>query len=379
MTAPVRRYARGPARAAWALALAVALSGLGCASAPPGQDGVPDGSASRSSASSASSGPPGQVARDRPEAPAQPTGPRRRVLAVSVDGLGSAVLRRLGPRQAPTFHRMLRRGASTLEARTEVEMTVTLPNHTSMLTGRRIDAARGGHGVTWNDDVADRSVPRDASGRVVRSIFTSAHRAGLHTAMFAGKQKFHTFDNTWSRAIDRVLVTSDQARLVRAARHDLVHGRRAFTFLHLRGPDSAGHEDGFDSPAYVAAGREADRQLGGVLRTVRTHPRLQRHLVVVLTADHGGRGADGHDVATRAANYRVPFLVWGRGVVHRDLYRLSPGRRNPGGAQPGYGRPRQPVRNGDVANLAADLLGLRAVPGSTIGARQDLRVLARRR
>ena len=46
----------------------------------------------------------------------------------------------------------MREGAFTLDARTEREQTRTLPNHTGMLTGRRIDARRGGHGVTYNPD-----------------------------------------------------------------------------------------------------------------------------------------------------------------------------------------------------------------------------------
>ena len=367
-----------PLRAAVALVVAVAV-GLGCspdAGGPDagGPDADPAAGVSRSvSPPAVASGPVvrGPVVRG----PVRPAGVRRRVLAISVDGLAPGVVRRLGPRGAPTFHRLLRRGASTLEARTEVEMTVTLPNHTSMLTGRRVDGGRGGHGVTWNDDDPGRVIPRDARGRRVHSIFTRAHRAGLGTALFAGKQKFHTFPNTWSRAIDRVLITEDQGRLVRAVRRDLVRGGRAFTFLHLRGPDSAGHREGFGSPAYVAAVREVDRQLRGVLRTVRARPRLRREVVVVLTADHGGHGDDGHSVATRAVNYRVPFLVWGCGVARGDLYRLSPRRRDPGRAQPGYARPRQPVRNGDLANLSADLLGLPAVPRSTIGTRQDLHVL----
>ena len=353
-------------------ACAAVVLTLGCSTSSPAGDARdtagPLGPAGPTAVSTATAGPAGPTA-------VVAAGTRRRVLAISVDGLAPAVVRRLGPRGAPTFHRLLRRGASTLEARTEVEMTVTLPNHTSMLTGRRIDADRGGHGVTWNDDDPGRTIGGDARGRRVRSIFTQAHRAGLRTAMFAGKDKFRTFANTWPRAIDRVLVSEDQSRLVREVRRDLVRGGRGFTFLHLRGPDSAGHAEGFGSPAYVGAVRQVDRQLRGVLRTVRTHPRLRRGLVVVLTADHGGRGDGGHDVATRRANYRVPFLVWGRGVARGDLYRLSPRRKHPGRAQPGYARPRQPVRNGDLANLAADLLGLPAVPGSTIGTRQDLRVL----
>ena len=52
--------------------------------------------------------------------------------------------------------------------------------------------------------------------------------------------------------------------------------------------------------------------------------------------------------------------------------------KNPDFADPGTSRPsyagRQPVRNGDVANLAASLLGLDAVPGSGIDAEQDLTV-----
>lgn len=43
-------------------------------------------------------------------------------------------------------------GARTPNARTAVEATRTMPNHTSMLTGRRVDTDLGGHGVTFNTD-----------------------------------------------------------------------------------------------------------------------------------------------------------------------------------------------------------------------------------
>src|SRR6476469_6074290 len=75
-----------------------------------------------------------------------------RVVVISVDGLNPVAITRLGATGTPTFHRMMSEGAWTFNARTEVERTVTLPNHTSMLTSRRIDRTRGGHGVTWDDD-----------------------------------------------------------------------------------------------------------------------------------------------------------------------------------------------------------------------------------
>ena len=66
------------------------------------------------------------------------------MLAVSIDGLRSAAIPQLGRAGTPTLHRLIAQGASTLNARTEREMTVTLPNHTGMVTGRRIAARRAG-------------------------------------------------------------------------------------------------------------------------------------------------------------------------------------------------------------------------------------------
>ncbi|MCW2793425.1 MAG: type phosphodiesterase/nucleotide pyrophosphatase [Nocardioides sp.] len=296
-------------------------------------------------------------------------GTSTRVLAISIDGLNVSAIRQLGHDGAPAFHRLLDEGASTFNARTEVEQTVTLPNHPGMLTGRRIDKRKGGHGVTWDDD-RPRTTVQKAAGHAVASVFTRVHQAGGATALFSTKTKFSLYQRSWPKAIDRFTVDENQKALVRKARQDLVDATRQFTFLHVSLPDRTGHASGFMSPAYVDAVKRTDHLIGTVLRTIEDHASLSDDLVVVLTADHGGKGAS-HSDRTKLYNYRVPFLVWGPGVTADDLYALNPDYVDPGKRRPSYAGA-QPVRNGDVANLATDLLGLAAVPGSELDARQDL-------
>lgn len=320
----------------------------------------------------------GTLALVGPASPAtaepEPAGAEPRVLAISIDALNPAALRRLGPERTPALHRLLAEGAATLNARTQVESTETLPNHTSMVTGRRVRAARQGHGVTWNTHRPGTTV-QGAAGHDVASVFTVAHQGGS-TAMFAAKQKFSIFQRSWPAAIDRVVIREgDDQGLMRAARADLVQVGRDFTFVHFARADAVGHASGFMSPAYLTAVQQVDALVGRLLRAIDTHPALAG-TVVILTADHGGAaGETRHDNATAYADYRIPFVVWGAGIAQGDLYAMNPAYADPGRRRVLYSG-RQPVRNGDLANLALDLLGLGPVPGSTYDVRQELTVSA---
>lgn len=315
---------------------------------------------------------------DHPPASARPaaattrtgaaTAPPGHVLAISVDGLGSAAIERLGADRSPTLHRLLARGAGTLNARTEVEQTVTLPNHASMMTGRRISAARGGHGVTWDDDRPGTTV-QEAADHEVDSIFTTVHAAGGSTALYTTKAKFGLYDRSWPSAVDLFRVRENQRRLTAMARADLADGAPTFTFLHVSLPDRFGHQYGGLSAEYLGAVERTDAQLASVVRAAR-----RAGAIVVLTADHGfASGVKDHSGRRDIENFRIPFLVWGPRVDAGDLYAMNPAFADPGTTRPSYAG-RQPVRNGDVANLAASLLGLAAVPGSGIDADQHLTV-----
>jgi hypothetical protein len=333
-----------------------ALVSLACTSAPSGTS--PGGASADATVTAA-----------RTSAATRQVPDDRRVLAISVDGLNLAALGRLGKDRTPVLHRLLAEGASTRDARTERELTLTLPNHTGMVTGRRIDASRGGHGVTWNDHRPRTTVQR-AAGHGVASVFSVVHTAGGESAVFTGKEKFTIFDRSWPAGVDDLTYDEDPLALVKAARRDLRREDRALTFFHLATPDVVGHDEGFMTPAYLEAVARTDRLLGMLVRAIEADEELRREVVVVLTADHGGQGRDHFD-ETRYANYRVPFLVWGPGIEHAGLYAINPDRRAPGRSRTSYAGA-QPVRNGDLANVVTGLLGLDPVPGSEFGVTDPL-------
>jgi hypothetical protein len=311
--------------------------------------------------------------------------PIDRALVISVDGLNPRAITKLGASRTPAFHRLMREGAWTLNARTPWGKTVTLPNHTSMLTSRRIDAGRGGHGVV-NNRQEGRTVHR-AAGRYVPSVYDVVHDRGGTTALYSGKVKFSLFQRTWNwngrpdavganngRAkIDTVRLIPNHGRLVGGLNAELRSKPKTFTLLHIALPDSVGHRRGFMSGPYLDAVKESDRLLGSVLNTIAGRPSLRDHTLVVLTADHGGNGT-GHEDPSKLENYRIPFMVWGPGVpANRNLYDINPAYRSPGASRPGY-QGKQPIRNADVGNLVTDVLDLPTVSGSEFNRSQTLNV-----
>jgi hypothetical protein len=297
------------------------------------------------------------------------------VLAISIDGMSVAAVRRLGRAELPNLYRFMKAGASTTNARTEREMTVTLPNHTGMVTGRRIDAATGGHGVTWNDDRPTPSTVQAAAGHDVASVFTAVDAAGGSTALFAAKTKFSLWQRSWPDAIDRTTINENNSALVDQLIADLPVDRD-FRFLHLSPPDVAGHAHGWMSKPYLRAVRRADALVGRVVKAVNADPARKAGTTILLTSDHGGHGPS-HDDATELDNYRIVFMARGAAVGRGvDLYAVNPAYKNPGTRRTSYGTRRPPVRNAMIANLALDLLDLPAVEGSEFDVDLDLRLTA---
>ena len=321
------------------------------------------------------------------------------VILISIDGLNSRTMQAVvDAGQAPTLERLQREGAWTANARTDFTHTITLSNHTCMLTGRPVlqpEAMPGAvsHGWTINDIVpADATLHNTGNPEAgyIASVFDVVHDAGRSTALFASKDKFIVYDQSYNEhagagnyhgrdKIDSYCFLDDgpPRHCVGLNRQFLAEmGQRHFnySFLHYRDTDTAGHKYGWESDEYRAAIATVDEYLAEIVHGIESDPALAGRTAIIVTTDHGGTSYN-HADAQVSANYTIPVFVWGCDVGSGDLYAMNAWtRKDPGTTRPDYLAHPQPIRNGDTGNLALQLLGLGSIPGSTINAQQDLGV-----
>jgi hypothetical protein len=314
------------------------------------------------------------------------------VIAISCDGLGSYWLDPLMQQGLlPNFNRLKTGGAWTSNARTDYMVSVTLPSHTGMITSRSMydttTNAIGGNGHCWtsNSDPAvgqtiqsnrDPYVPGGLAEAYVSSVFDVVHASGGSTGLYASKSKFSLFATTYGATLDFYKnYNNNSVNLM----NEFVPAEQAhpadFVLLHFNEGDSNGHASGWGSTAYNNGIIAIDGYLGTLFNMIQNSPTMNGHTAIILTADHGGIGSD-HSDYTNPYDYTVPMAVWGPGVTAgADLYALNADTRaNPGTGRPSYTAAGQPIHNGELGNLALDLLGLDAIPGSTLDAQQNLAV-----
>ncbi len=304
------------------------------------------------------------------------------VVAISIDGLRSDALTTEFGQELPGFQR-LRQGAYTLNARTDADYSVTLPNHASMLTGRLV-LGEEGHQWTGNATPLPIAKMNLKSGEIPQGVFDVTSQHKVADSLIASKSKFRLFPQTWD-TIDEFQTLKKAPEAMDAALQALASAAGqhvpSFTFLHLRELDDAGHDQGWvmdPGSAYMKALKQVDAELMRLFDWLDAHPGFALHTAILLTSDHGGGIPlkNHHGQGRQWVNIIIPFFVWtGDGLAKGDLYELNQGQRKDPGIQ--LHAPKHcehaPIRNGEIANLSLQLLGLHAIPGSQLNAAQDLR------
>ncbi len=264
--------------------------------------------------------------------------------------------------ELPTFKRLQDEGAYTHNARTDWDFTITLPNHTCMVTGRpvrdqaqptrssgtsgRINTDPGERTLHSNRhdyvasafDVAHDQRPADGDVRLqeqVLALRSVVRRSGPAPRTRPAKTTVATRSTCTSRTgcdemTDRFIA-------------EMKANPFNYSFLHFADTDSAGHSKKWGSPEYNEALRKVDGLLGRILELVETDERLRGKTAIIISADHGGIDYN-HGFNTNPINYTIPFYVWGAGVSHTDdLYSLNrTSRVNPGNVAAGLRRTAPP-------------------------------------
>jgi hypothetical protein len=312
-----------------------------------------------------------------------------RAILVSVDGLGGRYVdEQFAKGKLPGLAALEQAGSSTLNARSDYDNNYTLPNHTTILTGRPVNRdtdlpADAHHGWTINS-VVDASYTLHNAGnpalKYVASVFDVAHDHGKKTCLYAGKLKFSIFSNSYNalngavdtvgddngrNKIDRVVLLENSTELlISTAEGDLAGGVCDLAFIHITDLDTIGHGMGWGSESWLTGLDQVDGWIKRLLRF--TNPDdAGTPFGLVVTADHGG-GDSGHGDPTDLWCYQVPFFAVGPGFTpNTDLYALAGSARcEPGLVRLRYSAIPQPIRNADAPNVILTMLGLPPVPGS---------------
>jgi len=219
--------------------------------------------------------------------------------------------------EMPLFKSMVAEGASTWNAYTVVP-SLTLPSHTSMLTGVGVQK----HQVLWNDLDPSKGFVK------VPTIFSIAKELGLVTAMCVAKIKFKTLQLPGSLDLF-VVPEKPTAKFVAEAFSAQVGKLKPnLCFIHFGDPDVAGHQFGMNSPEKMQAFADCDAALK-VIRTAIDEAGLGASSVIILTADHGGHDFTPAEIeqnlkqgntlkgthgSAATDDVEIPWVVWGKGV-----------------------------------------------------------------
>lgn len=228
------------------------------------------------------------------------------VIVIGVDGLSTDGV--LNARN-PVMKRMISEGAVKRKVRT-VLISDSSPNWASMIAG----AGPEQHGVTTNGwERAKHTLPpvvADEEG-IFPTIFEVIHRS-RPKAEIGAVYHWNGFGRLFEKSALNYDATFSTADSTANAFIRYVSGKKpVFAFIHMDHVDHAGHEYGHGSAQYYEAVANADSLIGEILAGIEKAG-IMKSTLVIVTADHGGKGR-GHGGAT-PEEAQITMIFYGKGV-----------------------------------------------------------------
>ena len=218
----------------------------------------------------------------------------------------------------PLFKKMMAEGSTAQEAYTIVP-SITLPSHTSMLTGVGIQK----HQIHWNDTWSAKQPQLK-----VPTIFNvaKATRPAISTAAVVSKQKFKLFEVRGDIDQFVLLDKGSSIDIAKAFAGKVAASKPNLCFIHFGEPDAIGHKYGVWSPEKTKAYADSDEALQIIANAIEKAGILAQS-TIILTADHGC-----HDIAGKNGKFKgthgsalpedvlIPWVAWGKSVKKRNIF-----------------------------------------------------------
>ncbi len=222
----------------------------------------------------------------------------KRIVLISIDGLRPDAI---NSKNAKNLYALSHAGLYFPNAQT-IKRSVTLPSHTSMLTG--LDVKR--HKITKN-----KPLPSYIKYPTVMQILK---KHGKTTAALFSKEKLKylfppdSHNYLYGRGHNGIDYNQTRAANV-AAEFSRVWTTQDYSlsFIHIREPDSAGHKHGWMSDEYLnQAVTTADEAVGHIYNLIK-NSRYADNTLLIVTSDHGGK--DTTHWHQRPEDLSIPLMV----------------------------------------------------------------------
>ncbi len=244
----------------------------------------------------------------------QPPAKTKKVLVVGIDGGRIGVLQAV---DTPHLDALARNGLLCDSAGMRMP-TISGPGWSNMLTGVWPDK----HGVTGNDfrgknyDEYPDFLTRIEAVRPELSTFAVADWPQIVSALGGGPLISDSIDVKFFFNADQIGSYAEaDARSVEAAAHYLAAQDPDAAFVYLGTPDVVAHRLGPLTPAYRAALRAADRQIGTLVEAIESRPTYEEvDWLILVCTDHGHVDEGGHGGASPEER-TIFYLASGPSVV----------------------------------------------------------------
>ena len=228
------------------------------------------------------------------------------VIVIGIDGMSVGGVEKAN---TPGFDAIKKEGSYTFLAR-NIFPTVSSPNWSTMLTS----ATSSMTGVTTNDWRHDQfNLPpmRTTENGWYPDIFYALKKSGKPMKT-ASVYQWHGFGNLYDKSnVDLDMPCKNEDQTTSQAIEVIKNEQPNFLFIHLDHVDHWGHAAGHMTDRYLQAVEKADSLSNEIIQAVK-HAGLLEKTLIIITADHGGKG-HGHGHETVEGN-TVPYFFLGANV-----------------------------------------------------------------